>query len=177
MEKISQLMDGELEGRECDLQLKRLKQDAALAQSWAAYHLIRDVLRDEASMNMDLARRVHERLEKEPTVIAPHTRLAARVVRYTLPMAATVAGVAVVGWLALSFRPQIESAGFMTAQAPQVVIQAPPPPKPVERTVLSANGQMNDYLLAHQEFSPSSELQGLAPYIRTVSNRDPESVR
>ncbi|HYL17510.1 MAG TPA: sigma-E factor negative regulatory protein [Burkholderiales bacterium] len=176
MEKISQLMDGELEGRECDLQLKRLKEDAALAQSWAAYHLIRDVLRDEACMNMDLARRVHERLEKEPTVIAPHTRLVARVVRYTLPMAATVAGVAVVGWLALSFRPQIESVGFMTAQAPQAAIQAPPP-KPVERTVLSANGQMNDYLLAHQEFSPSSDLQGLAPYIRTVSNRDPETVR
>ena len=176
MEKISQLMDGELEGRDCRVQLDRLKQDAALAKSWATYHLIRDVLRDEACMNMGLARRVHQRLEKEPTVIAPHTRLVARVARYTLPMAATVAGIALVGWLALSFRPQIESVGFMTAQAPQAAIQAQPP-KPVERTVLSANGQMNDYLFAHQEFSPSSDLQGLAPYIRTVSNRDPESVR
>jgi sigma-E factor negative regulatory protein RseA len=177
MEKISQLMDGELEGRECDLELKRLKADGALTQSWAAYHLIGDVLRHEACINVDLARRVHERLEKEPTVIAPHTRFAARVVRYTLPMAATVAGIAVVGWLALSFRPEIESTGIMTAKAPQAVVQAPPPKPVVERTVLSANGQMNDYLLAHQEFSPSSDLQGLAPYIRTVSNKDPESVR
>ena len=176
MEKISQLMDGELEGRECDLQLKRLREDAALTQSWAAYHLIRDVLRDEACVSIGVARRVHERLEREPTVIAPHTRLVARVSRYALPIAATIAGVAVVGWLALSFRPQLESAGLMTAQAPQAVMPAPPP-KPVELAVLSANGQMNDYLLAHQEFSPSSELQGLAPYIRTVSNRDPETVR
>ena len=176
MEQISQLMDGELEGRECGLQLKRLEEDAALAQRWAAYHLIRDVLRDEACAKVDIARRVHERLGKEPTVIAPHTRLVARVARYTLPMAATVAGVAVVAWLALSLRPQIESAGFMTARAPQTAIQAPAA-KPVEHAVLSANGQMNDYLLAHQEFSPSSDLQGLAPYIRTVSNRDPESVR
>src|SRR5262249_24390667 len=114
-------------------------------------------------------------LEKEPTVIAPHTRGVARVARYTLPMAATVAGVAVVGWLTLSFRPQIESTGIITAQAPRTTVQAPP--RQVERTIVSANGQMNDYLLAHQEFSPSSELQGLAPYIRTVSNRDPESAR
>jgi hypothetical protein len=28
---------------------------------------------------------------------------------------------------------------------------------------------MNDYLLAHQGFSPSTAIQGLAPYIRSVS--------
>jgi hypothetical protein len=28
---------------------------------------------------------------------------------------------------------------------------------------------MNEYLMAHQEFSPSTEIQGLAPYIRSVS--------
>ena len=107
----------------------------------------------------------------EPTVVAPHTPMATRFVRYTLPLAATVAGVAVVGWLALSFRPQIESASSIAQVAPSIQQRAPEP------TVVSANGQMNDYLLAHQAFSPSSDLQGLAPYIRTVSNRDPESAR
>jgi hypothetical protein len=29
---------------------------------------------------------------------------------------------------------------------------------------------MNEYLIAHQEFSPSTEIQGLAPYIRGVSS-------
>jgi hypothetical protein len=28
---------------------------------------------------------------------------------------------------------------------------------------------MNEYLIAHQEFSPSTAIQGLAPYIRGVS--------
>ena len=28
---------------------------------------------------------------------------------------------------------------------------------------------MNEYLMAHQEFSPSTALQGVAPYIRSVS--------
>ena len=173
MEKISQLMDGELDGQECLLELRRISQDAALARSWETYHLIRDVLRDEASATPDLVARMRERLDHEPTVIAPHTRLGARIARYTLPLAATVAGVAVVGWLALSFRPQIES-GNSIAQLPPSVQQPAPT---AERTVLSANGQMNDYLLAHQAFSPSSDLQGIAPYIRTVSNRDPESAR
>ena len=49
MEKISQMMDGELDDIECRLQIHRLGQDAALAQSWETFHLIRDVLRDEAS--------------------------------------------------------------------------------------------------------------------------------
>jgi hypothetical protein len=30
--------------------------------------------------------------------------------------------------------------------------------------------QMNEYLLAHQGVSPSSGLQGVAPYIRTISS-------
>ena len=47
MEKISQLMDGELEEQECGLQIRRLDAGrAALARRWATYHLIRDVLRD-----------------------------------------------------------------------------------------------------------------------------------
>jgi|GEM_PF-106618 len=29
---------------------------------------------------------------------------------------------------------------------------------------------MNDYLLAHQEFSPSTAMQGVAPYVRTVAD-------
>ena len=31
-------------------------------------------------------------------------------------------------------------------------------------------GEVNDYLLAHQNYSPRSRLQGVAPYVRTVSD-------
>jgi sigma-E factor negative regulatory protein RseA len=33
----------------------------------------------------------------------------------------------------------------------------------------SAPVQMNDYLLAHREFSPSTAMHGVAPYTRTVA--------
>ena len=170
MEKISQLMDGELEEHECRVQFRRLGEDVGLVQRWQTYHVIRDVLRDEAAAGPDLVHRVRQRLDKEPTVIAPHTRFVARVARYTLPMAAAIAGVAVVGWLALSLRPAIESAG-PTAQNTPPPVSAPP------LAVASANGQMSEYLLAHQEYSPSTAMQGVASYIRTVSNRDPEIPR
>jgi sigma-E factor negative regulatory protein RseA len=166
MEKISQLMDGELEERECRAQFRRLGEDVSLVQRWQTYHVIRDVLRDEAAAGPDLVQRVRERLDKEPTVIAPHTRLVARVVRYTVPMAAAVAGVAVVGWLTLSLRPAIESTAQNT-----------PPPVASPRAVASANGQVNEYLLAHQEYSPSTAIQGVASYIRTVATRDAEVPR
>jgi sigma-E factor negative regulatory protein RseA len=168
MEKISQMMDGELDDIECRLQIQRLGQDAALAQSWETFHLIRDVLRDEASTGPDLARRVRERLTKEPTVIAPRRWLGARIAHHTLPIAAAVAGVMVVGWLALSLRPAIEPVRPVALQAPPVV--------PLLATV-SANGQMNEYLLAHQEYSPSTAMQGVASYIRTVASRESDSAR
>jgi sigma-E factor negative regulatory protein RseA len=170
MEKISQLMDGELEEHECRVQLGRLGEDVDLVQGWATYHLIRDVLRDEVAACPNLVRRVRQRLDKEPTVIAPHTRSVARITRYALPMAAAIAGVTVVGWLALSLRPAIESAG-PTAQ------NTPPPVSAPSLAVASANGQVSEYLLAHQEYSPSTAIQGVASYIRTVPNRDPEIPR
>jgi hypothetical protein len=44
----------------------------------------------------------------------------------------------------------------------------------VIRAPVAANvpmpGEVNDYLLAHQNFSPRSNLQGVAPYVRTVSD-------
>jgi sigma-E factor negative regulatory protein RseA len=176
MEKISQLMDGELEEHECRVQFRRLGEDVGLVQRWQTYHVIRDVLRDEAAAGPDLVQRVRLRLDKEPTVIAPHTRLVARVARYTLPMAAAIAGVVVVGWLAVSLRPAIESAGSITAETARPPVSAATKP-PASFTVASANGQMDEYLLAHQEYSPSTAIQGVASYIRTVSTRDSEIPR
>ena len=35
------------------------------------------------------------------------------------------------------------------------------------------NGEFRDYMLAHQEFSPSTAMQGVASYVRTVPYEDP----
>ena len=101
MEKISQLMDGELGRRETKTTIELLESDQALAQSWETYHLIGDSLRREAELPRISPAGCTSASEQEPTLIAPHMRLSHRVVRYTLPLAAGVAGVTLVVWLAL----------------------------------------------------------------------------
>ncbi|MEO8627281.1 MAG: sigma-E factor negative regulatory protein [Betaproteobacteria bacterium] len=176
MEKISQLMDGELEGQEFAPEIRKLGKDAALAQTWDAYHLIRDVLRNEGNGTFSLAQRVHETLKAEPTIIAPHTRMIARATRLALPMAAAVAGVTVVGWLALSslngttsVAPRLAAATApVLATAPRVLASdsgtdARPmmiSTQPMTAELTAPTDGMDEYLIAHQEFSPGTPAQG-----------------
>ena len=48
---------------------------------------------------------------------------------------------------------------------------------PVGAKVQLASGEVNDYLLAHQQFSSSTTLQGVASYVRTVSGQNMEEKR
>ncbi len=170
MEKLSQLMDGELSSRESKGQIKRLEVDPSLAQSWETFHLIRDALRqDDVGLKPDFGRRLHERLQEEPVVIAPHTRLSYQVARYTLPLAAGIAGVTVVAWLALSLQPSGQHAEVIAQRSGQSVTSPSPeataPAQPIDRRV-------TEYLTAHQEFSPRTAMQGVASYVRTVAADD-----
>jgi hypothetical protein len=77
-----------------------------------------------------------------------------------LSAAASLAAIALVGWVA--FGPQEDGAQLArvaptAAQAPVATAQVPPP------------AAANDYLYAHQGLSPRNSLQGVAPYVRMVS--------
>jgi len=166
MEKISQLVDGELGRWESRGQIKRLESDETLAQTWETYHLIGDALRREAELSPDFGSRLHERLDGEPTILAPHMRLSHRAVRYSLPVAAGIAGVTLVAWLGLSFQSAVQPGpgqgpGMVASREPGITRPTPTPAKRGEA--------VNDYLTAHQEFSPSTTMQGLASYVRAVS--------
>jgi sigma-E factor negative regulatory protein RseA len=160
MERISELMDGELEVREAQRQLARIKQDQELAHCWNTFHLIGDALRGERPLSREISGRVATQLANEPTVLAPRSFTPKRAATYAVSVAASLSAIALVVWIA-----------FNNPLAPTEIAKAPPalPPAPVELVNLPSEGQMNEYLMAHQEFSPSSEIQGLAPYIRSVS--------
>lgn len=156
MERISAFMDGELEDHEATGQVRRLKEDPELRVAWDTYHLIGDAMRGEAGYSSGLAVKISARLVAEPTVLAPRPVTQLRNVsrRVALSAAASVAGVALVAWLVL----------FNNPFAPQQTQLAATP----------ANGAANDYLLAHQQFSPNTAMQGVASYVRTVSGPNPE---
>lgn len=157
MDKISELMDGELPRRESKRQISRLEEDPQLSARWDTYHLIRDALREQTEIGTGFARRMHVRLEQEPAIFAPHMRLGHRFARYTLPLAAGAAGVAVVAWLTLSALPP-------EGQSQMLATKLTEPPASVV-----SPGVIADYLVAHQEFSPRTAMQGVASYVRTVA--------
>jgi sigma-E factor negative regulatory protein RseA len=165
-------MDGELDALELSEQMSALGTDAEAFETWRTYHLISDALQGRTFLASGCLRRVVARLAEEPALIGP---LPADVVRpersrWFVPsaLAASVAAVALVGWLA--FSPQ-QGAG------PQVAPMAgtPQPAKvaldtgPQAPARLPMTAATRDYLMAHQVFSPRNSLQGMAPYVRSVA--------
>jgi sigma-E factor negative regulatory protein RseA len=151
---LSAWMDGELDRRQAGPLPAQIKQDAQLRRDWDCYHLIGDALR--GVHGPDLSARICERLEAEPTVLAPQRR--SEKLRWAaMSVAAGAAAVMFVGWIALSG----------TQQEPVQV--AAVPAAEVHLAAVPAGAGANDYLLAHQRYSPSSAMQGVASYVRTVS--------
>ena len=153
-EQISALMDGELEGQAADSAIKGLRGEGESLEAWRTYHLIGDAMRDTRLLSSGFTARVAERLAQEPTVLAPANIERAPAKRLVLAAAASVAGVGLVGWLAFAPQPQ--------APAPMAQVQP-------AMTTIPLPSATNDYLLAHQGFSPRVSLQGMAPYVRTVA--------
>lgn len=166
MEKISALMDGEADGQEAHQAMLRLKDAEETREAWGTYHLIGDVMRGDVLPAFDVSQRVAAALAQEPTVMAPQRTLrSSRPLTYALSAAASVSAIAVVGWMAFSgsnvITPAVEMARVPVPAAVQPEAQLVSAP---------SDGQMNEYLLAHQGVSPSTSLHGVAPYIRTISS-------
>jgi sigma-E factor negative regulatory protein RseA len=188
-EKISELMDGELEDGVAAMSIDGLErsmasggQEGEAFEAWRTYHLIGDALRDTRTLSAGFAARVAERLAAEPTVLAPR-RSAPSLQEprkwYALPAAAAAgfAAIGLVGWLALAPQPQAPQ------QSPAAFAQAVPVPQVSgslearKPAIVPLPTATPDYLLAHQGFSPRTSLQGMAPYARTVSAQANEGRR
>jgi len=173
MDKISALMDGELDERQARQELARLKQQHELRERWDTYHLISDALRSDALLSANLEHRVSERLAREPTVLAPRRGVVRKITTYALSAAASISAVALVGWVAISISTVSTQPEIARAPTPAVVFPEPAP----QMASVPSEGNMNGYLLAHQGFSPSTAIQGVAPYIRSVSVSQPAKNR
>lgn len=170
--KISMLMDGELEDHELEEAITALAREGEARDAWRAYHLIRDALRGDGALSADFARNVAARLVQEPAILAPRREQPkpARSRWIALSAAASVTAIALVGWLAFAPQPDVGGShvAVPVAQAPQ----AQPKVGALVRVPLPS--ATNDYLLAHQGYSPRLTLQGVAPYVRTVSDEAAE---
>ena len=167
-DRISALMDGELDDSSAATAIEALESDGEARDTWRTYHLISDALGKSRMLSEGFSERVAAALEKEPTVLAPRRRPAGEPRRW-VALAAGVAAISLVGWL--GFAPQ-QTAVAPVAQAPKTTL-----PQEIKPAMVPLPSGTNDYLLAHQGFSPRVSLQGMAPYVRTVSERGQEARR
>ncbi len=162
---ISTLMDGELFDDEAQALLDKLKRNPDAQQDWQMYHLIGDALRQPDHVHADIGAAMRERLQAEPTVFAPRAATGQNVRWFALSAAASVMALTLVAWLSVQVGPV--SAPQMAAMQQSATARVASLPI----TSLPINGGLNDYLMAHQEFSPSTNVHGAVTYMRTVAGQ------
>jgi sigma-E factor negative regulatory protein RseA len=157
--KISELMDGEAGSQESAGPLDVLRSEGEARETWRRYHLIGDVMRDTRLISGGFSARVAAKLAAEPTVMAPSRVSPKRQTQrwQLLSAAASLAAVALVGWVAFGTQESEPQMAQVQPQVQPIAAQVPPP------------ATANDYLYAHQGYSPRNSLQGVAPYVRMVS--------
>lgn len=168
MQKISAFMDGETSRMEAEQTLSHLKQSEGCYETWTTFHLIGDVMRGSPELGDDFTARFRMRMEQEPTLLAPRL-IWRKSMNFTLSAAASLAAISIVLALVLTdnpLTPRIQIADAPKAEVTADNTQTTAKPRP---TTAANQGKINEYLMAHQEFSPSTALQGVAPYVRTVS--------
>ena len=197
--ELSALLDGELEPHELRPTLRAVVREPELRENWQAYVLIGDQLRQERTLGRDLTAGVMAKIRAEPVVLAPRNLQLPRRHNPMLALAASAAGVVVVGWLALAdnaqFSPMesrlaavsasaarhvpIHTAGATgavqinaagAANAVQINTAGTASAVPPAPTFeVAARGDMSEYFLAHHTQSATFRLGDNAGHVRTVT--------
>jgi len=159
---ISRLMDGELDDETFADVFDALKRADGL-DAWVCYHVIGDALRGATGVSPGFSTRFAARLAAEATVLAPQAKPVRPLATYAWAAAAGVAAVSLVGWVAFG---TLDSERAMAKAGEATTVRA----AQLKRQTLPA-----DYLLAHQEYSPTTQIQGVGPYLRAVSAPVPDA--
>ena len=184
-EQISALMDGELEParvREICAQMKSSEN----MECWAAYHLIGDALRNECIVQKGFSQRFADRLAAEPTILAPGIRtldavsvagirswMSTRRVQYAMAAGAMVAAVGLVGWFGVqefTIGPGLNELASASGANIPARMGSTVSATSVQASRRAGGFGLSPYLMVHQEYSPTTAMQGVRPYARTVAD-------
>lgn len=176
-EKISALMDGELNDEVPANVIAQIRHSRHLQGEWETYHLIGDILRYPETAPLDITGRVARALEQEPAILAPKRPDRQEPgKKASMPsvfaIAASITAVAAVAWVSLQTTEQAVTGNRHMAVADRPMLEeaitkvsfSPATPAAAEE-----DDQINDYLLAHEEFSHQMVAQGVSHYIHTIA--------
>jgi negative regulator of sigma E activity len=156
--KISELMDGELDAVDTDEVISALKKRNDWLSEWEAYHVISDALRQPAaSLSIDVTKRVSDRLVSEPILLAPRSLLQLRKRKLISLSAAASFAILVSGWLMMQTTNTQQETLVAENVNKQSVIQVDHPiafQSSSAFTLPLIPQHLGDYSLIHREFSP-----------------------
>lgn len=168
-EKISALMDAELNELDERRVLETLAHDVDLRRTWGRYHLVRAAIGRQLDYVAParLADNVYTKLQHTTITMTPNRFSGYRWVGGAA-LAASVAALAIIGLPTLQ--------GPSTPATPTLAVSSFTPTDAVlaSATEVSANdepgkGRLNAYLVGHNEFMPTAGMGGMLPYVRVVT--------
>ena len=181
IDKISALMDGEL--HDIEESITKLANDKEMQDVWQRYHLVRDVMKGQASdfPRLDISSAVSESLKNEPVILSPiWRRLSPRFVMKQVAGLAVAAAVGTIAVLSVQQTQLVSSDNSVIASVtPNSSYQAPSQIQPGQIRQVSfttrqkldeaVESKLSGYLVNHNEFSTSVRVSGVMPYSRIVS--------
>ena len=194
--KISALMDGELDSIDVADAITQIKSSEELRNEWSRYHLIGDALRQSTMSIPDIDSGIRKKLDIEPTVLTPEFPKEKKGQAFAFAVAASlVTAVAAVTWMGgqtMDHQPLVANkavpqttvkAEFAEPAIITVPVLAQKEELRTDKSVLQAAAQadsdvipipapiqLNDYMFVHEEFSPRTAIRGVSPYMRTVAD-------
>jgi len=168
-EKISALMDAELDALDERRTLEALARDPELRRTWDRYHVVRAAITRQLDYiaPAQLAEKVYAKLQ-DPALTIARDRAAGYRWAGGLAVAASVAALAIFGL-----------PGFQQPDTPSTPTLAVSTFTPTEAVLASASeapaqdeaseGRLSAYLVGHNEFMPTAGMGGMLPYVRVVT--------
>jgi sigma-E factor negative regulatory protein RseA len=148
-EKLSALMDGELDVAEIDGLLAEMKRDASLSKDWYDWHQLSDDMQEHPLLSPQFMTRFSARLAAEPTVVAPQRLKRSSVMKKLLVPLTAAASIAFVGVAAWQSKTTFNSepAAMVAVQNVKTLDKKPP----AIRAYLAAHSQESGNVLAERD--------------------------
>jgi sigma-E factor negative regulatory protein RseA len=174
-DELSAFLDSDLDEETSRQVLDSISRDSTLRERFETYTLIGDVLRGDVAGSPGFADRVMARLNDEPTVLAPQSapapgRREGGLWKSVMPLAASLMGVAAVGWVAYTLFPQAEIGNSIAATPPGASRVAEVAAQASTVRMTERDDPHRKYVFVHQATSGGGPISGAVQYVRTVSD-------
>lgn len=168
-QKISQLLDDELDHQEALSLLKKIQSTPDLNNKLNRYEAISQTLKTDIFLlpDRDFSARISSLIEQEPIYFLPQRR---NIINHSRKLVATAASIAVIGMIAgLNMNQPVEDVKMASALQSSSTVSVNPGVASRKKESDPVNKQINDYLQAHNSSVYTNGQANFQPYARVTT--------